>query len=189
MFWMLLYNPRWEGDIFLHSQGAISCTLGAPCTIKWDGQSIFICLLIRSWYPLYVQEEDLYTVFASDNPELGVEAIRVPRDPKTSIGKGFGFVLFKTKVMIKKSLRPSVSPVFALWVLGKRGEDHFRKVGSFYLSLYLKFCLTEVHCLFGSKFASQSEDSVCISWRLSISCVACCLLHLYNSWEGQFVQS
>ena len=61
-----------------------------------------------------MQEEDLYTVFANDNPELGVEAIRVPRDPKTSIGKGFGFVLFKTKVMIRKSLRPSVSPVFAL---------------------------------------------------------------------------
>lgn len=45
-----------------------------------------------------IQEEDLYKAFATDNPELDVEAIRVPRDPQTSISKGFAFVLFKTKV-------------------------------------------------------------------------------------------
>lgn len=106
-----------------------------------------------------MQEEDLYTVFANDNPELGVEAIRVPRDPKTSIGKGFGFVLFKTKVIMRKSFWKSCFCI----VLGKRGEDHFCKVGSFYLPLYLNFCLTGVHRLFGSKFSSQGEDSVCSS--------------------------
>lgn len=47
-----------------------------------------------------LQEEDLYKAFANDNPELGVEAIRVPRDPQTSISKGFAFVLFKTKVRV-----------------------------------------------------------------------------------------
>lgn len=47
--------------------------------------------------PFDVEEEDLYKAFANDNPELSVEAIRVPRDPQTSISKGFGFVLFKTK--------------------------------------------------------------------------------------------
>lgn len=46
------------------------------------------------------QDEDLYKAFATDKPEMGVEAIRVPRDPQTSISKGFGFVLFKTKVRI-----------------------------------------------------------------------------------------
>lgn len=49
-----------------------------------------------------MQDEDIYAVFANDNPELSVEAIRLPRDPKTSIGKGFGFVLFKTKVRSKR---------------------------------------------------------------------------------------
>ncbi|XP_024401272.1 uncharacterized protein [Physcomitrium patens] len=47
--------------------------------------------------PFDVEEEDLYKAFATDNPELDVEAIRVPRDPQTSISKGFAFVLFKTK--------------------------------------------------------------------------------------------
>lgn len=47
--------------------------------------------------PFDVEEEDLYKVFANENPELSVEAIRVPRDPQTGISKGFGFVLFKSK--------------------------------------------------------------------------------------------
>jgi hypothetical protein len=50
---------------------------------------------------IILQEEDLYKVFANDNPELSVEAIRVPRDPQSSISKGFGFVLFKTEVRVR----------------------------------------------------------------------------------------
>lgn len=44
---------------------------------------------------MIIQDEELYQVFT---PESNVEAVRVIRDPHTSLGKGFAFVLFKTKV-------------------------------------------------------------------------------------------
>ena len=47
-----------------------------------------------------LQKEDLYKDFANDNLEVNVKAIRIPRDPQISISKGFGFVLFKTKVRV-----------------------------------------------------------------------------------------
>ena len=51
---------------------------------------------------LFLQDEEVITLFsdASVAPELqgAVEAVRVVRDPATNIGKGFAFVLFKTKV-------------------------------------------------------------------------------------------
>ncbi|KAJ1292649.1 hypothetical protein BS78_01G006100 [Paspalum vaginatum] len=48
--------------------------------------------------PFDVKDEELYQVFCgSSGSEGDVEAIRVIRDPKSSIGKGFAYVLFKTR--------------------------------------------------------------------------------------------
>lgn len=48
---------------------------------------------------LYVQDEEIYQLFAGlPNMNSSVEAIRVVRDPGTSMGKGIAYVLFKTKV-------------------------------------------------------------------------------------------
>lgn len=46
-----------------------------------------------------LQEEELYQLFCGVN-QLGpsIEAIRVIRDPSTSLGKGIAYVLFKTRV-------------------------------------------------------------------------------------------
>lgn len=107
-----------------------------------------------------MQEEDLYTVFANDNPELGVEAIRVPRDPKTSIGKGFGFVLFKTKVIIRKSFWKSCFCIVSTW---KKRRGSFLQSWELLSFIVPKFLLYWCTRLFGSKFSSQGEDSVCIS--------------------------
>jgi nucleolar protein 12 len=49
--------------------------------------------------PPQVSEEELIRAFSSGDaqPELAgaVEAVRVVRDPKTNIGKGIAYVLFK----------------------------------------------------------------------------------------------
>ena len=49
-----------------------------------------------------LQDEELISLFSNAEvaPELigSVEAVRVVRDQATNIGKGFAFVLFKTKV-------------------------------------------------------------------------------------------
>jgi nucleolar protein 12 len=46
-----------------------------------------------------VSEEELITAFSSAEAHLelagAVEAVRVVRDPKTNIGKGIAYVLFK----------------------------------------------------------------------------------------------
>ncbi|WVZ61332.1 hypothetical protein U9M48_011230 [Paspalum notatum var. saurae] len=48
--------------------------------------------------PFDVKDEELYQVFcASSGSEGDVEAIRVIRDPKSSVGKGIAYVLFKTR--------------------------------------------------------------------------------------------
>ncbi len=91
------------------------------CLIKTFGfQSSCFWYMLNGNYGvcLQLQDEDLYAVFGTNlDPEMGVEAIRVPRDPQTSIGKGFGFVLFKSKVsyilygpwMLFKSMRTCAS--------------------------------------------------------------------------------
>jgi hypothetical protein len=47
---------------------------------------------------LLAQDEEVYQLFDRGEMEGQVEAVRVVRDNMTAIGKGFAFVLFKTKV-------------------------------------------------------------------------------------------
>ncbi|TVU44216.1 hypothetical protein EJB05_03652, partial [Eragrostis curvula] len=48
--------------------------------------------------PFDVKDEELYQLFCgSSGSEGNVEAIRVIRDPNSSLGKGFAYVLFKTR--------------------------------------------------------------------------------------------
>lgn len=45
------------------------------------------------------QDEELYQLFCGPSgPQGDVEAIRVVRDPDSSLGKGIAYVLFKTRV-------------------------------------------------------------------------------------------
>ncbi|GAX75941.1 hypothetical protein CEUSTIGMA_g3384.t1 [Chlamydomonas eustigma] len=64
------------------------------------------------------RDEDLISLFsnASVAPELesAVEAVRIVRDPATNIGKGFAFVLFKTKAAARAALQHTE------WLLRKR---------------------------------------------------------------------
>ncbi|KAK4802903.1 hypothetical protein SAY86_001106 [Trapa natans] len=47
--------------------------------------------------PFDVQDEEIYRMFASiNNLESTIEAVRVIRDPHSSLGKGIAYVLFKT---------------------------------------------------------------------------------------------
>lgn len=46
-----------------------------------------------------MQDEEIYQLFSGlANMNSSIEAIRVVRDPGTSLGKGIAYVLFKTKV-------------------------------------------------------------------------------------------
>ncbi|KAH7286639.1 hypothetical protein KP509_32G016000 [Ceratopteris richardii] len=57
--------------------------------------------------PFDVKDEELYKTFhTGKSPEMGVEAIRVIRDPQTSASKGFAYVLFKTKAGALSFLSP-----------------------------------------------------------------------------------
>ncbi|XP_027085168.1 uncharacterized protein [Coffea arabica] len=48
--------------------------------------------------PFDVKDEELYQLFSSiKNLESSIEAIRIVRDPGTSLGKGIAYMLFKTK--------------------------------------------------------------------------------------------
>ncbi|KAG0449847.1 hypothetical protein HPP92_027064 [Vanilla planifolia] len=48
--------------------------------------------------PFDVKDEEVYQLFCSlSEPERSVEAVRIIRDPHTSIGKGIAYVLFKTR--------------------------------------------------------------------------------------------
>ncbi|XP_024523495.1 nucleolar protein 12-like [Selaginella moellendorffii] len=49
----------------------------------------------------HFQDEELYALFSV--PDVALEAVRVVRDQKTNIGKGFAFVLFKSKVRVVPS--------------------------------------------------------------------------------------
>lgn len=52
---------------------------------------------------LCLQEEELYQLFCgSDVSASTVEAIRVIRDPHTSLGKGIAYILFKTLVCLTR---------------------------------------------------------------------------------------
>eukprot|EP01018_Ginkgo_biloba_P035881 Gb_00609 [translate_table: standard] len=58
--------------------------------------------------PFDVKDEELYRLFIGIKPlESNVEAVRVIRDPQTSMGKGIAYVLFKTmdaaKLAVKKN--------------------------------------------------------------------------------------
>lgn len=59
--------------------------------------------------PLQVTEEQLIQTFSdgTTQPELtaAVEAVRVVRDPRTNIGKGIAYVLFKTKAAARAALQ------------------------------------------------------------------------------------
>ena len=47
------------------------------------------------------QDEELYQLFSSfNNLKDCIEAIRVVRDPGTSMGKGIAYVLFTTRVCV-----------------------------------------------------------------------------------------
>ncbi|CAM6110147.1 unnamed protein product [Calypogeia fissa] len=62
--------------------------------IEYDrSRSIFVGNL-----PFDVEDEEVYSLFQGKTPDLEVEAVRIVRDPQTSIGKGFAFVCFKKKV-------------------------------------------------------------------------------------------
>lgn len=55
--------------------------------------------------PFDVKDEELYQTFgAGKSPEMGIEAVRVVRDPQTSLSKGIAFVLFKTKAGVSHVL-------------------------------------------------------------------------------------
>ena len=56
---------------------------------------LYNCSVFSFLMDYNIQDEELYQIFT---PELDVEAIRVVRDPHTSLSKGIAFVLFKTKV-------------------------------------------------------------------------------------------
>lgn len=48
--------------------------------------------------PFDVKDEELYRLFSNiNNMGSGIEAVRVIRDPHTSVGKGIAYVLFKTR--------------------------------------------------------------------------------------------
>ncbi|OWM64158.1 RNA-binding protein 34 [Punica granatum] len=61
--------------------------------------------------PFDVKDEEVYQLFACiNNLESSIEAVRVVRDPHTSLGKGIAYVLFKTReaanlVVKKRSLK------------------------------------------------------------------------------------
>lgn len=47
---------------------------------------------MKQWYVLEIQDDDLWSAFE----DCGViDSVRVVRDEKTGIGKGFGYVNFK----------------------------------------------------------------------------------------------
>ncbi|KAK2994194.1 hypothetical protein RJ640_017814 [Escallonia rubra] len=48
--------------------------------------------------PFDVKDEEIYQLFSGiKTPDSGIEAVRVVRDPGTSVGKGIAYVLFKTR--------------------------------------------------------------------------------------------
>ncbi|KAG1362027.1 RNA-binding protein 34 [Cocos nucifera] len=54
--------------------------------------------------PFDVKDEELYQLFCGVSPsEHTVEAVRVIRDPHTSLGKGIAYVLFKTRLILHGS--------------------------------------------------------------------------------------
>lgn len=59
--------------------------------------SSVICSNVLHLY--FSQDEEIYQLFSAiKNLETSVEAVRVIRDPGSSLGKGIAYVLFKTVV-------------------------------------------------------------------------------------------
>lgn len=57
--------------------------------------------------PFDVKDEELYKTFGvGKSPELDIEAVRVVRDPQTSLSKGIAYVLFKTEAGASSFLSP-----------------------------------------------------------------------------------
>ncbi|KAK3041565.1 hypothetical protein RJ639_000699 [Escallonia herrerae] len=53
--------------------------------------------------PFDVKDEEIYQLFSGiKTPDSGIEAVRVVRDPGTSVGKGIAYVLFKTRVRLRE---------------------------------------------------------------------------------------
>ncbi|KAH9318183.1 hypothetical protein KI387_019952, partial [Taxus chinensis] len=82
-----------------------------PPRKKLKGENHFIYDTKRTIFvgnlPFDVKDEELYQLFAGiTSMGSGVEAVRVIRDPQTSMGKGFAYVLFKSmdaaKLAVKK---------------------------------------------------------------------------------------
>lgn len=76
-YWLLPFFP---GDFF---------------NIHYNDVCTFFCLSIM-WINLDTEEEPLRQVF-NDCGEI--EAVRIVRDSKTGLGKGFGFILFEVSVL------------------------------------------------------------------------------------------
>ncbi|KAI4303325.1 hypothetical protein MLD38_038971 [Melastoma candidum] len=69
---------------------------GDNSSIYDNKRSIFIGNL-----PFDVKDEEIYQLFASiSNVGSSIEAVRVVRDPNSSLGKGIAYVLFKTKDVV-----------------------------------------------------------------------------------------
>lgn len=59
--------------------------------------SSVLCSNVMHLY--FPQDEEIYQLFSAiKNLETSVEAVRVIRDPGSSLGKGIAYVLFKTAV-------------------------------------------------------------------------------------------
>lgn len=56
--------------------------------------------------PFDVKDEEIYKLFSTiEDLESSIEAIRIIRDPGTSVGKGIAYVLFKTKDVAKLAVK------------------------------------------------------------------------------------
>jgi len=78
--------------------------LGSGHQVKYDiPRTIFVGNI-----PLQIEDEDLIQFFIAGlgaGSECPIEAVRIVRDPKTMIGKGIAFVLFRNKAGWKAGLR------------------------------------------------------------------------------------
>ncbi|KAL5542740.1 hypothetical protein UlMin_010450 [Ulmus minor] len=90
-------------DSLSHNMAVVcTCTKACPPRKKIKGDSTPLYKHKRNLFvgnlPFDVKDEEVYQLFCGINsPESGVEAVRVIRDPHNNVGKGFAYILFKTK--------------------------------------------------------------------------------------------